>query len=103
MGVKATQMKLLATDGSQGETTGSDVFTFSDAGEHVVVFTALTALIATGPQPKADTEVSHYNSVNDAGVSGAPAIELQDATQVNVLVRATDAFATGIAIALVFD
>jgi hypothetical protein len=96
-------MKLLATDGSKGETVGGDMFTFSDAGEHVVIFTALTALIATGPQPKGDTEVSKYITVHDAGVSGAPAIELQDATQVGVLVRATDAFATGIAIALVFD
>lgn len=103
MGVKATQMKLLATDGSHGETVGGDVFTFSDAGEHVVIFTALTALIATGPQAKADTEVSHWNTVHDGGVSGAPAIELQDATQVSVLVRATDAFASAVAIALVLD
>jgi hypothetical protein len=103
MGVKAIQTRFLATDASQDETVGADVFHFSENGEHVLVFTALTGLIASGPQSKAETEISHYNTLHDAGVSGAPIFESQDVTQVNVLVRATNAVATGIAIALILD
>jgi hypothetical protein len=57
LGVKATQMKLLAVDGVHSGTVREDAFRFSDAGEHVGIFSALTALIATDSQAKEDTEV----------------------------------------------
>jgi hypothetical protein len=57
MGVKATQMKLLAADGAHSGTVREDAFRFSDAGEHVGISSALTALIATDSQAKEDTEV----------------------------------------------
>ena len=51
MGVKATQVKLFAADGKHSVTVGED------AGEHVGILSALTALIATDSQAKEDTEV----------------------------------------------
>jgi hypothetical protein len=103
MGIKSIQIRLLTTDGGQGETVASDVFNFSENGEHVMVFTALTSLIASGPQPQGITEVSHCHTLHSDSVGDSPLFESQDVTQVNVRVRATDALATGIAIALILD
>jgi hypothetical protein len=103
MNIKSTQMKMFFTDGSNGENEAGDSFTFADAGEHVLVFTALTQLTSTGPQPTAETRIGRYNTVHDAGVSEAPSIELTDATKVGVGIRARNAIASAIAIALILD
>lgn len=103
MNIKSTQMNLFFTDGSNGENETGDSFTFADAGEHVLVFTALTLLTSTGPQPTAEIRIGRYNTVHDTGVSEAPFIELTDATKVGVGLRARNAIASAIAIALILD
>nr|HET6904949.1 hypothetical protein [Ktedonobacteraceae bacterium] len=103
MGVKTLQTLSLVADGSKGEAEGGDEFTFSEAGEHVLIFTALNMLNATGPQAKAETRIGRWTTVNDTGISEAPFIELHNAVKVGVGLRATDAFAAGIALALIFE
>jgi hypothetical protein len=103
MGVKTIQTRFLVADGSTGEAEGGDEFIFSEAGEHVLIFTALNMLNATGPQAKAETRIGRWTTVNDTGISGTPFIELPNAVRVGVGLRATDAFAAGIALALIFE
>jgi hypothetical protein len=103
MGVKTIQTLLLVADGSTGEAEGGEDFIFSEAGEHVLIFTALNMLNATSPHAKAETRIGRWTTVNDTGISGTPFIELPNAVRVGVGLRATDAFASGMALAVIFE
>ena len=82
MGVTTIQTLLLVADGSTGEAEGGDEFNFSQAGEHVLSFTTLNMLNATGSQTKAETRIGRWTTVNDTGISGNPFIELPNAVSV---------------------
>jgi hypothetical protein len=69
----------------------------------VLIFTALNMLNATGTQAKAETRIGRWTTVNDTGISEAPYIELHNAVRVGVGLRARDAFAAGIALALILE
>jgi len=95
MGVKSINFRTLTNSQArveqiQGfdEYVAEEVFTFHPTGEHVIVYTALTScgFLRGG---FADCFIKEYKTVHESssGVRNIPILELQDATEVTVLLR----------------